>query len=66
MFIDTHCHLTHDDYDDIDLVIKENRENGVDKIVVSACTKESILECWEVWYNNSKFVWEVIYKWKSI
>ena len=45
MLIDTHCHLSIEDYDDIDLVIKENRENGVGKIVVSACTKESILEC---------------------
>ena len=45
MLIDTHCHLSREDYDDIDLVIKENRENGIGKIVVSACTKESILEC---------------------
>ena len=26
MLIDTHCHLSVEDYDDIDLVIKENRE----------------------------------------
>ena len=43
--IDTHCHLSVEDYDDIDVVIKENRENGVGKIIVSACTKESIIEC---------------------
>ena len=47
MLIDTHCHLSREDYEDIDLVIKENRENGIGKIVVSACTKESILECLE-------------------
>ena len=47
MLIDTHCHLSREDYDDIDLVIKENRENGIGKIVVSACTKEAILECLE-------------------
>lgn len=47
MLIDTHCHLSIEDYDDIDLVINENRENGVGKIIVSACTKESILECLE-------------------
>ena len=47
MLIDTHCHLSREDYDDIDLVINENRENGVGKVVVSACTKESILECLE-------------------
>lgn len=44
MFIDTHCHISKDDYDDIDLVIKENREAGIDKIIVSGCTKESIVE----------------------
>lgn len=47
MLIDTHCHLSIEDYDDIDLVINENRENGVGKIIVSACTKDSIIECLE-------------------
>ena len=44
MYIDTHCHLSRDDYDDIDLVIKENRNNQIDKIIVSCCDKESIIE----------------------
>ncbi len=44
MFIDTHCHLSKEDYDDIDLVIKENRENGISKIVISGCTKDTICE----------------------
>lgn len=44
MYIDTHCHLSLEDYDDIDLVIKENNESGIDKIIVSGCTKESIIE----------------------
>ena len=44
MFIDTHCHLSKDDYDDIDLVIHENRDNGIDKIIISGCTRDSILE----------------------
>lgn len=48
MFIDTHCHLSIEDYDDIDLVIKENRENNISKIIVSGCTKESILESIEL------------------
>ena len=42
--IDTHCHLSKDDYDDIDLVIKENKEAGVSKMIVSACDKKSMLE----------------------
>ena len=44
MFIDTHCHLSREDYDDIDKVIKEDIEAGVDKIVVSGCSRESIDE----------------------
>ena len=35
MYIDTHCHLSLEDYDDIDLVIKENRENNISKIIKS-------------------------------
>ena len=37
MFVDTHCHLSIRDYDNIDLVIKNNIDSGVDKIIVSAC-----------------------------
>ena len=44
MFIDTHCHLSYEDYDDIDLVIKENRESGISKIIISGCSKDSIDE----------------------
>lgn len=44
MYIDTHCHLSNEDYDDIDLVIKENRENGIDKIIISGCTRDTINE----------------------
>lgn len=42
MFIDTHCHLSSDYYDDIDKVILENRENGIDKIIISGCSKSEI------------------------
>ena len=59
MLIDTHCHLSYEDYDDIDLVIKENRDNGIDKIIVSACTKASIIECLE-YVNKYKDVYLTI------
>ena len=26
MYIDTHCHLSMEDYDDIELILKENRD----------------------------------------
>ncbi len=48
MYIDTHCHLSVEDYDDIDLVIKENRDNKISKIIISGCTKESIIESLEL------------------
>lgn len=48
MFIDTHCHLSNEDYDDIDLIVKENLENNIEKIIISGCTRESILESLEL------------------
>lgn len=44
MYIDTHCHLSKEDYDDIDLIVNENISNGVNKIIISGCTYDSILE----------------------
>ena len=44
MFIDTHCHLSCEDYDDISLVIKDNVEAGIDKMIISGCTRSSIEE----------------------
>ncbi len=48
MFIDTHCHLSYEDYDNIDEIMKENRENGIDRIIISGCTKNTILESIEL------------------
>lgn len=48
MFIDTHCHLSVEDYDDIDLVIKENREAGISKIIISGCSYDSIVESLDI------------------
>ena len=44
MYIDTHCHLSLEDYDDIYLVIKENRENNISKIIISGYSKNTIKE----------------------
>ena len=44
MYIDTHCHLSMEDYNDIDKVIEENKNALVEKIVVSGCSRESIEE----------------------
>lgn len=44
MFIDTHCHLSKEDYEDIELVLNENREKGIEKIIISGCDRVSIDE----------------------
>ena len=44
MYIDTHCHLSIEDYEDIDEVLRENREAGIHKIIISGCTRDSIVE----------------------
>ena len=48
MFIDTHCHLSKEDYDDVNKVIKEARDNKVNKIIISGCTKDAIIESVDV------------------
>jgi len=48
MFIDTHCHISKEDYDDIDLVIKENIDASVDKMIVSGCEENAIKESIEL------------------
>lgn len=44
MFIDTHCHLEKEFYGNIDDIIKENSLAGMDKMIVSGCTKDEIIE----------------------
>lgn len=48
MFIDTHCHLSKEDYEDIDFILKENKEKGVSKIIISGCDRASIDESIEL------------------
>lgn len=44
MLIDTHCHLSDKDYEDIDMVIEDDKKAGVDKIIVSYCSKDDLDE----------------------
>ena len=48
MYIDTHCHLSKEDYNDIDLIINNNRAANVDKIIISGCTRDTIIESLEL------------------
>lgn len=44
MFIDTHCHLENKYYDDINVVINNAIDAGVNKLIISGCDKNGILE----------------------
>ena len=35
MYIDTHCHITRDDYDDIPFLIDKIKKSGVSRIIVN-------------------------------
>ena len=48
MFIDTHCHLSKEDYEDIDKIIEDNRDHYIDKIIISGCTRDTIVESLEL------------------
>ncbi len=48
MFTDTHCHLSKDDYDDIEKVIENATNNGVYRLIISGCEKNMIKESLEI------------------
>ena len=44
MYIDTHCHISKNYYDDINEVITDSKNNGLEKIIISCCEVEDIEE----------------------
>ena len=46
--IDTHCHISKDYYDNIDLLIKDIKSAGVTKVIVNGCDMKSNLEVLEL------------------
>ena len=48
MYIDTHCHITMNDYDDIPSLIDKIKESGVNRIIVNGCDMKSNLEVLEL------------------
>ena len=44
MFIDTHCHIENQYYDNIDLLIEEIKKANVSKIIINGCDMKSNLE----------------------
>lgn len=48
MYVDTHCHMLKEYYNDIDQYIKNCIDSGVEKIIVNAVDKNSSLEVMEL------------------
>ncbi len=48
MFTDTHCHLSKEDYEDIDAVIERAKENGIHRLIICGCDKKGIKEAIEI------------------
>lgn len=59
MFIDTHCHLSNKYYDDIEFIINENKQNNIEKMIISGCEKEDIDETLEL-INKYDFIYATI------
>ena len=48
MYMDTHCHIRRDDYDDIPFLIDKIKKSGVNRIIVNGCDMKSNLEVLEL------------------
>ncbi len=48
MFIDTHCHIFKEYYDDINTIIDNCQKNDISKIIVSGCDMKSNMEVLEL------------------
>lgn len=59
MFIDTHCHLSNKYYEDIDLVIKENKEANIEKMIISGCEKDELKETIDI-INKYEMIYATI------
>lgn len=59
MFIDTHCHLLKEYYDDIDKVVEDNKNAGIEKMIISGCEKKDLDETIEL-INKYDFIYATI------
>ena len=48
MYVDTHCHIFNEYYEDIDSLIMEIKNAGIDKVIVNGCDLKSNLEVFEL------------------
>lgn len=61
MFIDTHCHISKEDYDDIEKVINEAKDNQVEYLIICGCDKKGIKESIEIANNHDNIFLEIGY-----
>ena len=59
MFIDTHCHLSKEYYNDIDKVVEDNKNAGIEKMIISGCEKKDLDETIEL-INKYDFIYATI------
>ena len=59
MFTDTHCHLSKEDYDNIDEVIDRAKENNVDRLIICGCDKNGIKEALEIANTHDNIYLEI-------
>ena len=48
MFTDTHCHLSKEDYEDIDKVVANAKENKIERLIICGCDKNGIKEAIDI------------------
>lgn len=61
MFIDTHCHISKDDYEDVETVIKKAKENNVETLLLCGCDKKGIKEAIEIAKSHDNIYLEIGY-----
>ncbi len=61
MFIDTHCHISKDDYEDVEKVIENAKENNVGMLLLCGCDKKGIKEAIEIAKSHENIYLEIGY-----
>lgn len=61
MYIDTHCHISKNDYDDIEKVIEQAKNNDVRVLLLCGCDKNSITESLEIAKSHDNIYLEIGY-----
>ncbi len=61
MFIDTHCHISKEDYDDIEAVINASKDNQVEYLIICGCDKKGIKESIEIANSHDNIFLEIGY-----